>query len=71
MADHRIRLTDRDLVLARSAANAMAWAVFPMDPDLSQEYWLLGERLQYFKAGGMPLVARDARKKALIKDAGK
>lgn len=62
MADHRIRLTDRELTLARSAANAMGWAMLPRDQNLSQEYRLLAERLQYTKCGGMPAVTRAARK---------
>lgn len=62
MTDHRIRLTDRELVLARSAAQAMCWAMLPGNIELSQEYRLLYERLQHIKAGGMPLATRKARK---------
>lgn len=65
MSDHRIRLTDRDLVLARSAANAMSWAMLPADKGLSIEYGQLGDRLQYTKAGGQPKATRQARKRAL------
>lgn len=70
MADHRIRLTDRELVLARAATQAMCWAMLPGYQELSQEYRLLYERLQHIKPGGAPLATRKARKKALIKDAG-
>lgn len=69
MSDHRIRLTDRELVLARSAAQGMCWATLPAYQELSQEYRLLYERLQHVKAGGMPLATRDARKKFRTKDA--
>ena len=62
MADHRIRLTDREQKLAWSAANAMCWAMLPRDQALSGEYRQLAERLQHTKAGGMPLATRKARK---------
>ena len=68
MADHRIRLTDRELELARSAAWSASWAMLPIEPVRGAEYRQLAERLEFTKAGGMPLAARDARKKALIRD---
>jgi hypothetical protein len=65
MSDHRIRLTDRDLVLARSAALAMGWGMLPANKELSREYQQLGERLQHTKAGGQPKATRQARKRSL------
>jgi len=65
MSDHRIRLTDRDLVLARSAAIAMCWAMLPKDQELSGEYQQLGDRLAHTKAGGQTKAVRQARKRAL------
>lgn len=65
MSDHRIRLTDRDLVLARSAANALRWAMLPMDKSLSMEYGQLGVRLTDIKAGGQTKAVRKARKRVL------
>ena len=65
MSDHRIRLTDRDLVLARSAANALSWALLPMDKALSMEYGQLGVRLTDITAGGQTKAVRQARKRAL------
>jgi hypothetical protein len=62
MADHRIRLTDRELVLAKSSANAMCWAMLPRDQELSREYQRLYDRLNHTKAGGMPAATRRARK---------
>lgn len=64
MADHRIRLTDRDLALARSATEAMYWALYPGNPILSVQYKHLADRLQHTKAGGMPAATRQARKLA-------
>lgn len=65
MADHRIRLTDQDLKLARAAVTAMSWAMLPMDKDLSREYGLLGIRLTDITAGGQTKAVRQARKHAL------
>jgi len=65
MADHRIRLTDRDLVLARSAANALSWALLPTDAEKSEQYKDLAQRLWYTKPGGQPKAVRQARKRAL------
>ena len=65
MADHRIRLTDRDLGLARSAAEALYWALYPGNPSLSAQYRSLADRLQHTKAGGQPKATRQARKRAL------
>ena len=62
MADHRIRLTDRELTLARSAAWMASWALFPRDMFQAQEYQLLAQHLEHTKAGGMPKVTRAARK---------
>jgi hypothetical protein len=65
MPDHRIRLTDRDLVLARSAVKALCWAMLPMDKELSREYGQLGVRLTDITAGGQTKAVRQARKRAL------
>jgi hypothetical protein len=62
MADHRIRLTDRELALSRAAAEAMYWALYPGNPILSAQYRSLGDRLQHTKAGGQPVAVRAARK---------
>ena len=62
MADHRIRLTDRELELALSAANAMSWALLPSNKYLAADYGRLVSRLAHTKAGGMPIATRDARK---------
>jgi hypothetical protein len=62
MADHRIRLTDRELALARAAAEAMYMALWPTYKEAAEEYNLLWERLIYTKAGGMPAGTRAARK---------
>jgi hypothetical protein len=62
MADHRIRLTDRELAMARSAAWAISWALGPFDAEGSQAYKQLAERLEHTKAGGMPAATRRARK---------
>ncbi len=71
MADHRIRLTDRELKLARSAALAMCWAMLPKDQELSREYQQLGDRLAHTKAGGMPAATRKARKHFTAEASGK
>jgi hypothetical protein len=62
MADHRIRLTDREVELHSSAAQAMVWALLPRYPELAHEYGLLTSRLAHIKAGGMPAATRKARK---------
>jgi hypothetical protein len=62
MADHRIRLTDREVELHSSAAQSMVWALLPRYPDLAHEYGLLVSRLAHIKAGGMPAASRAARK---------
>ena len=64
MNDHRIRLTDRELVLARSAAMVASWAMLPKDPELSKEYTRLHQRLEHTKPGGMPAATRSARRLA-------
>jgi hypothetical protein len=62
MADHRIRLTDREQMLAKCASRALTWALLPIDPNASEEYRRLGDRLEHTKAGGMPAGTRAARK---------
>ena len=62
MADHRIRLTDRELELARCAAWAASWSLFPVDTFKAEQYKQLACRLEHTKAGGMPKVTRAARK---------
>ena len=62
MADHRIRLTDRELALAKSATNAMCVAMMVSYPDLAHEYAQVANRLEHTKPGGMPGATRAARK---------
>lgn len=62
MADHRIRLTDRELELARSAAWSASWATLLIEPTRGAEYRQLAERLEHTKAGAMPAATRSARK---------
>jgi hypothetical protein len=62
MADHRIRLTDQEVELARSAAWSASWALLPIDLVKSEQYKLLAHRLAHTKAGGMPADTRKARK---------
>jgi hypothetical protein len=62
MADHRIRLTDRELELASTAAQSMVWALLPRYPDLAHDYGDLVSRLAHTKAGGQPAAVRAARK---------
>ena len=64
MADHRIRLTDRELTLARSAAMVASRAMLPKDQELSKEYTRLHQRLEHTKPGGMPTGTRNARRLA-------
>jgi hypothetical protein len=65
MPDHRIRLTDRDIELASSGAQALVWALLPRYPELAHEYGRLVSRLSCTKAGGQPKAVRQARKRAL------
>jgi len=65
MSDHRIRLTDREIKLARCAAIALCWAMLPKDEELSGEYRQLGDRLSCTKAGGQTKAVRQARKRSL------
>ena len=65
MADHRIRLTDREVELARCAAWSMSWALLPTDFEKSEQYKDLAQRLWYTKPGGQPKAVRQARKRAL------
>jgi hypothetical protein len=65
MSDHRIRLTDREVELARCAAWSMSWALMPTDFEKSEQYKDLAQRLAYTKAGGQPKATRQARKRSL------
>ena len=65
MSDHRIRLTDREVELARCAAWATSWALLPTDFKKSEQYKYLALRLWSTKAGGQPKATRQARKRAL------
>jgi len=62
MADHRIRLTDREIELANAAAGAMMVALMPLSVEMAREYGSLTTRLTHVKPGGMPLSVRRARK---------
>jgi hypothetical protein len=71
MPDHRIRLTDRELALARSATQAMIWGLLPAYPELSHQYGLLADRLAHTKAGGYAGAAtRAARKRFKLEASG-
>ena len=70
MADHRIRLTDRELELARSAAWMASWALMPVDLFKAEQYKQLACHLDYVKPGGAPLVTRKARKHFRVEDRG-
>jgi hypothetical protein len=65
MADHRIRLTDQEVELARCAAWSASWALLPTDQVRSDQYKRLACRLAYTQAGGQPKAVRQARKRAL------
>lgn len=65
MSDHRIRLTDRDIELARNAAAAMCQALAGRHSEVAFEYQQLADRLAYTEAGGQPKATRQARKRAL------
>ena len=70
MADHRIRLTDRELELAKASAWMASWALMPVDQFKAEQYKQLACRLGSCKPGGMPLVTRKARKHFMTEDRG-
>jgi hypothetical protein len=70
MADHRIRLTDRELELARSSAWMASWALMPVNLFQAEQYKQLACRLEHTKAGGMPLATRKARKHFVTEASG-
>jgi hypothetical protein len=70
MSDHRIRLTDRDIELARNAAAAMCQALAGRHSEVAFEYQQLADRLAYTEAGGQPIAVRKARRHFMAEDRG-